>query len=306
MPARLALLAVLALAIAAAAASTAAAGVPHIVQPGETLWSIAAANNFTTRSLAAANGLGESAQVRLGQTITVPSVGEAAAALQGQGGAAPAPASAAAGSGSGGHTVLPGETLGGIAARNGLTAAALAAANGLDPDGILLSGSRLSVPGAGAAPATAVSAPAPAAAQASTGPAATPGRATAAQIGQVAQLHGVPPSLASAIGWQESGFNNAMVSSANARGVMQIIPSTWDFIQRNLTPQQLDPASVNDNVKGGVLLLRHLLQGSGGDPATAVAGYYQGASSVRRNGMFPETRRYVDNVLALRNRFGAP
>ena len=51
----------LALAIATAllAASPAAANVPHVVQPGETLWTIAAANNFTTRSLAAANGLSE-------------------------------------------------------------------------------------------------------------------------------------------------------------------------------------------------------------------------------------------------------
>ena len=41
-----------------------------------------------------------------------------------------------------------------------------------------------------------------------------------------------------------------------------------------------------------------------GDPALAAAGYYQGLSSVRRIGMLPETRRYVDNVLALRSRFG--
>ena len=34
----------------------AAASVPHTVMPGETLWSIAAANGFTTRALAAANG----------------------------------------------------------------------------------------------------------------------------------------------------------------------------------------------------------------------------------------------------------
>ena len=36
----------------------------------------------------------------------------------------------------------------------------------------------------------------------------------------------------------------------------------------------------------------------------AAAAYYQGLSSVRRVGMFPETQQYVDNVLALRSRFG--
>ena len=36
----------------------------------------------------------------------------------------------------------------------------------------------------------------------------------------------------------------------------------------------------------------------------AAAGYYQGLSSVRSRGMFDDTKRYVDNVLALSQRFG--
>src|SRR3954467_4623958 len=63
------------------ATSPAAAGVPHVVQPGESLWSIAAANNFTTRALAAANGLSENSNVVLGSTIQIPSVSEASSAL---------------------------------------------------------------------------------------------------------------------------------------------------------------------------------------------------------------------------------
>jgi hypothetical protein len=53
-----------------------------------------------------------------------------------------------------------------------------------------------------------------------------------------------------------------------------------------------------------VLYLGYLLGAGGGDPATAVASYYQGLASVRRIGMLPSTRRYVANVLALRRRFG--
>ena len=34
-----------------------------------------------------------------------------------------------------------------------------------------------------------------------------------------------------------------------------------------------------------------------------MAGYYQGLRSVRENGMFPDTRRYVDNVMYLKARF---
>jgi soluble lytic murein transglycosylase-like protein len=36
------------------------------------------------------------------------------------------------------------------------------------------------------------------------------------EIAQIAQDHGVPPSLPAAVAWQESGFNNRLVSSAGA------------------------------------------------------------------------------------------
>ncbi|MGI9021103.1 MAG: LysM peptidoglycan-binding domain-containing protein [Solirubrobacterales bacterium] len=60
---------------------SAEAAVPHEVQPGETLWSIAAASNFTTRTVAAFNGLPEDAEVVAGTTIQIPSAEEGAAAL---------------------------------------------------------------------------------------------------------------------------------------------------------------------------------------------------------------------------------
>ena len=68
-----------------ALAAPASAEVAHTVQPGETLWSIAAANNLTTRTVAAYNGLSEDAQVVLGSTIRVPSTVEGYAALQSAG-----------------------------------------------------------------------------------------------------------------------------------------------------------------------------------------------------------------------------
>jgi murein DD-endopeptidase MepM/ murein hydrolase activator NlpD len=63
------------------APAAAPAAAPHLVQPGETMWSISAANNFTTRTVAAFNGLPEDALVAEGQTIQVPTVEEGAAAL---------------------------------------------------------------------------------------------------------------------------------------------------------------------------------------------------------------------------------
>ncbi|MGD0980517.1 MAG: lytic transglycosylase domain-containing protein [Solirubrobacteraceae bacterium] len=135
----------------------------------------------------------------------------------------------------------------------------------------------------------------------------TPERVTASQVEQVAVANGVPAPLVAAIAWQESGFNNDFVSNADARGVMQLLPGTWGWIQQTMTDgTPLAPASAIDNVRGGVLLLRSLLVSTGDDQALAAAAYIQGLTSVRRYGIFPSTQIYVNDILALRQRFGAP
>jgi N-acetylmuramoyl-L-alanine amidase len=281
----------------------AAANVPHTVAPGETLWSIAYASNLTTRALAAANGLPENAQVILGTTIQIPSVPEAAAALA-RGptvGAVPAAAPRPMGA----YTVQPGDTLSGIAARSGVSVSQVAWMNGLDPSGYLLSGTPLKLP-SGAAPTSApASAPASAAVP-DAAPHPTPEFVSPSQIGAIASAYGVSPSLATAIARQESGFNNNLVSSANARGVMQILPGTWDWIQSNLARSPLNAYSAQENVHAGVMYLGQLLRDTGGDPTAAAAAYYQGLGSVRRSGLFPATQRYVADVMALRRQYGGP
>jgi LysM repeat protein len=330
--------------------AAAQAHVTHLVAPGETLSGIAAANGLSSQALAAANSLSPQAFVIAGRSIVVPPAGAAEPAgsasatvpaplggyrvrlgdslskiaaehgvsmaslaaangldasklvvagtsLRLPGAGAPAAVSSPAATG-GPHDVVPGETLTGIAAANGITPAALAAANGLAPDAFVIAGTCLRIPSGAPAASVPVTSPA-----VGSGPVATGGRLTATQIGSIAGQNGAPASLATAIAWQESGFNNSMVSVANARGIMQVIPSTWDYVQRNLAADRLDPASPTDNVRAGSLLLARLMRETG-DPATAVAAYYQGLGSVRRIGMLPETRRYVANVLALRGRFG--
>jgi soluble lytic murein transglycosylase-like protein len=296
-------------------ASPAQAYVAHTVAQGETLWSIAAANGMSTSALAAANGLAPTSNVVLGSTIQIPSTSQAATAAQGataQLSSAPSAgtgaASGAAPPPAGSYVVRPGDSLSAIAARAGVSAGQLAWMNGLDPARYLLTGTVLKLPSE-TAPAAAAGAPAPAPAQRVVPVAApnpTPGRVSASDIATVASQSGVSSSLAQAIAWQESGFNNGAVSSANARGVMQIMPGTWSWINQSLATRRLDPNSAIDNVQAGALYLRQLLSDTGGDPAAAAAAYYQGLGSVRAHGMLPETRRYVSNVMALRSRFGGP
>ena len=291
------------------AAAPASAAVSHTVQPGETLWSIAAANNLTTRTVAAFNGLSENAQVVLGSSINVPTVAEGASALSGtvapQAAATSAPAATAAGAPAvlGSYVVRSGDTLGGLARNAGVSLDSMAAANGLDPARPLLIGTVLKLPAGAPTPARAAE-PLPTQRVVSTaGPQPTPQRVGAADIQSVASQYGVSPSLAAAIGWQESGFNNGMVSDANARGVMQVMPGTWSYVE-SISGQKLNAASASDNVRAGVLYLQHLLQQTGGDENAAIAGYYQGLGSVRSRGLFDDTQKYVANVQALRSRFG--
>jgi len=295
----------------ALAPSTAGAFVAHTIAPGETLWSIAAANNLTTRTVAAVNGLSEDSHVVLGSTIKVPTVAEGSAALAGGGSPTAAPAGtvapdtpAGAPHVHGAYVVRAGDTLSGIAASAGVPIAEIAAMNGLAPDAHVITGTVMRLPNGAASPANA-SAPLPAdrvVPQAD--PVPTPVRLDGARVAAIAAEHGVPGALAAAIGWQESGFNNAMVSSANARGIMQVMPGTWSWIQENLAQRSLDPNSAEDNVRAGALYLGQLLRATGGDEAAATAGYYQGLRSVRERGMYDDTRRYVNNVLALKSRFG--
>jgi LysM repeat protein len=81
-------------------AGSASAAVPHTVLPGESLWSISAANGLTVSTLAAYNGMTESSMLLAGTTITVPTVGVDVAA-------APAPAATAVTAPAPGMSAIP-------------------------------------------------------------------------------------------------------------------------------------------------------------------------------------------------------
>ena len=217
----------------------AGASVTRTVLPGESLWSIATANGLSPAQLAAANGLAADAHVIEGTDIVIPAAGETVSGAPS--GGAPQPL--------GSYVVRLGDTLTNIAERSGVPAASVAAMNGLDPSGVLLAGTVLKLPtGAALQP----SAPAPdQRIVPDAAPYPTSEVVSSETIAQIAASHGVPGSLAAAIAWQESGFDNSMVSDANARGVMQILPGTWTWINGNLSSGPLDANSAADNVGPG-------------------------------------------------------
>jgi LysM repeat protein len=310
--------------------ATASASFMHVVAPGESLSSVAATDGLSVDQLAAANGISPATQLISGASLAIPpQTGAVLTSASGQSGSDTATTSTAlpvqsASSTQGGYLVQPGDTLSAIAARSGVSVDQLAAANGLSPAGVLLSGTTLSVSGSSssdaaggsgvstqevstpvtAQPAVATSAAATSAAG-SSGAQPTSEFVSPSQVGSIAAANGVPPSLAEAIGYQESGFNNNEVSNTGATGVMQIEPGTWSYIGSNLAgPPPLSPASAADNVRAGSLLLHSLLNQTGGDPAMTAAAYYQGLPSVQKHGLYPSTQQYVNDVMSLRQRFG--
>jgi soluble lytic murein transglycosylase-like protein len=305
------------------APATASAAFPHVVAAGESLSAVAASDGLTVDQLAAANGLAADASLLAGSTLMIPprteeAAGSGAGAGESAASEEAAPETSEGGSNAGSYVVQPGDTLSAIAAQAGTSTDELAATNGIDPAATLLAGAVVRLPGA----STDAVRPASSAAQAQSAassegagetaeassnapPYPTEETVTPSEVGSIAAENGVPPSLAKAIASQESGFNNNLTSSAGARGVMQIMPETWSSIGQELagsTP--LAAASAASNVRGGVLLLRSLLDSTGGDSALAAAAYYQGLASVQEEGEEPATEQYVESVLALRQQFG--
>ena len=314
----------------------------YTVRGGDTLIGIAGRHGTTARALAALNGLDLSKHIHPGQKLRVPTSGSAAAkAASASATAAPAPSAAPAPKATTtAYTVRSGDTLSGIAKRHGTTARAIASLNGISLTTHIHPGQKLKIPAAGAGaqaakaasssrtassakpavpqpematpfnsggysakhfPSTTVAAAKKNHALLATMPVPTREQAKA-MVAATASRHGVDPALALAISYQESGWNHRSVSVANAIGIMQVIPSSGDWAS-SMVGRELNLLDAQDNVTAGVVIIR-ALQRATGDDETAIAGYYQGLSSVRKNGMYSDTRAYVRNIQALRVKFG--
>ncbi len=98
------------------------------------------------------------------------------------------------------------------------------------------------------------------------------------------QTLGVEPALALAISRQESEFDPLARSSANARGMMQLLPSTarqvakkndWDYNESILDRP-------GDNIMLGTSYLGQIIDGFDGSYVLGIASYNAGPGSVRR------------------------
>ena len=282
-----------------ALAVVATAGAPSLitVRPGDTLWDLARTHGTSVSALRALNDLPGHGTIYAGDRLRVGG---------GRG-------RASSGGGEGSHRVRAGETLSHIALRYGVSQRTIATRNRLT-GGRVYVGQRLAVPGGGSSstagvPTTNAGKRIPTEVRRSV---AENRRTLAARshpskaqvrrmVAATARRHGVSPSLALAVAYHESGFQQRVVSGVNAIGVMQVLPSTGRVLSQQ-HGRRLDLLKTSDNITAGVLLLRQLVR-STGSTDRALAGYYQGLGSIARKGLLPQTHSYIRSIHVLRGRF---
>jgi soluble lytic murein transglycosylase len=104
------------------------------------------------------------------------------------------------------------------------------------------------------------------------------------------------PRLVRALIQAESGYNVKAVSNKGAIGLMQLMPDTASELKIS------NPYDASENVRGGTMYLRQMIDHFAGKVELAIAAYNAGPGAVEKHGGIPpfaETRDYVRRVLSL-------
>jgi TPR repeat protein len=119
-----------------------------------------------------------------------------------------------------------------------------------------------------------------------------PGRLTR-MIRRLAPRYGLDPDLVLAVVAVESAFRADAVSPMQARGLMQLTDATAARFG------VADPLDAEQNLRGGMRFLAHLVDLYGGDLSLVLAAYNAGPGAVSRHAGVPpyaETRAYIVKV----------
>jgi soluble lytic murein transglycosylase len=121
-------------------------------------------------------------------------------------------------------------------------------------------------------------------------------------IEQDSRNQGLDPFLVAALIRQESEFNAGVISSANAYGLMQVLPATGRALARKVrirrfsTRQLLTPER---NIQLGTMFFHNLLNSADGEPEMALASYNAGPGRLaqwKNWGPYREPAEFVETV----------
>ncbi|MGQ0608453.1 MAG: LysM peptidoglycan-binding domain-containing protein [Chloroflexota bacterium] len=267
----------------------------HTVSTGQNLTTIARQYGVTIAAIVKANAISDASRIYAGQRISIPAAGVSVAPA-----ASTAPAPAAAPPAPRVHTVSAGQNLTTIARQYGVTIAAIVKANAISDASRIYAGQRISIPGS--APATTPTGTADMPASMATLVAERD--AVRRMIVEEAGHYEVPAAFALAVAWQESGWQQGVVSSAGAVGVMQLMPDTADWVGEAMLGAGVQINDARWNIRAGVRLLSHYLDRYDGDRDRVLAAYYQGQRATDQHGIYAVTRPYIASIRVLERIFG--
>jgi len=118
-----------------------------------------------------------------------------------------------------------------------------------------------------------------------------------AMIRGEAQRQGADAKLALAVAGQESRFGQDNNSNKQARGIMQLIPST--AAQYGVK----DPCDAADNIRGGIAFIKDLNAEFGGNILLMLAAYNAGQKRIYKAQGIPDIAQTVDYVAKVTNAY---
>ena len=120
------------------------------------------------------------------------------------------------------------------------------------------------------------------------------------EIGEAADEFGLSRSLVKSVVWAESRFDRKATSAKGAKGLMQIMPDTFEMCAAALGISGADIYDVNTSLRCGCYYLSLMINKFDGDETAALMAYNAGENNARKflNGetVFSETQNYIRNI----------
>ncbi|MCH5155049.1 MAG: lytic transglycosylase domain-containing protein [Clostridiales bacterium] len=122
----------------------------------------------------------------------------------------------------------------------------------------------------------------------------------AAEIGEAADEFGLSRSLVKSVVWAESRFDPHATSHKGAKGLMQLMPETFDMCANALGLRGSNIYDVNTSLRCGCYYLSILIEKFDGNVTAALMAYNAGETNAKRfldgEKIFPETKKYLSDI----------
>ena len=128
------------------------------------------------------------------------------------------------------------------------------------------------------------------------------------EIGEAADEFNLPRSLVKSVVWAESRFNARATSHKGAKGLMQLMPDTFEMCSSALGIDGADIYDVNASLRCGCYYLSLMTDRFDGNVTAALMAYNAGEKNARKflegEPVFSETQRYIKAISRAQKVYG--